>query len=195
LQTVTLQDHCALGDSKIKETILNNKHNLSEITANEYTKVSSAEGSKVTRNATEDIDGILKEATNKNVYAISAQWEGKNLTLNSLFFGDDATRAELSIYDIINDRTIGYNPVIATNMEEVNDFAKSSINLSVGTTVYIVLASKNSQPKYEFIALGSPLNTDIVKEVSCDCWDSLYYLATNEACFDFITGEFDIASA
>ena len=162
---------------------------------NEYTKVSSAEGSKVTRNATEDIDGILKEATNKNVYAISAQWKGKNLTLDSIFFGDDAAKARLSVYDIVNDRTIGYTPVIAATMEEVNSFVKSRINLSVGTTVYIVVASRNSQPQYKFIALGSPLNTDIIREVSCDYWDSLYYLATNEACFDFITGEFDIASA
>ncbi len=174
---------------------MNNKHNLTEITANEYTKVSSATGSKLTTDTTADIEGILKEATNKNVYVISAQRKGKKLTLDSLFFGDDATRAELSIYDIINDRTIGYNPVIATNMEEVNDFAKSSINLSVGTTVYVLTASRDSQPQYKFIALGSPLNTDIIKEVPYDCSDNLYYLSTNEACFDFIAGEFDLASA
>lgn len=162
---------------------------------NAYTRVSSAEGSKVTRNATKDIDGMLKEAKQKNVYVVVAQRNGKKLTLDALFFGDDATRAELSVYDIVNDRTIGYAPVIAESMEKVNNFAKSRINLSVGTTVYIVVASRDSQSQYKFIALGSPLNTDIIKEVSCDCWDSLYYLATNEACFDFITGEFDMASA
>jgi hypothetical protein len=174
---------------------LNNKHNLTEITANEYTKVSSATGSKVTRNATEDIDGMLKEAKQKNVYVVVAQWEGKNLTLNGLFFGDDATRADLSVYDIVNERTIRYDPVIATSKEEVGDFAKSSINLSVGTTVYVLTASRDSQPQYKFIALGSPLNTDIIKEVPYDCSDNLYYLSTNEACFDFIAGEFDLASA
>lgn len=164
-------------------------------TANEYTKVSSEEGSKLTRTATEDIDGILKEAKQKNVYVVVAQWEGKKLTLDALFFGDATTKAKLSVYDIVNNRTIGYDPVIASSMKEVSDFATSSINQSAGTTVYIVVASKDLQPQYEFIALGSPLNTDIIREVSCDYWDSLYYLATNEACFDFITGEFDIASA
>lgn len=173
---------------------MNNKHNLTEITANEYTKVSSATGSKVTRNATEDIDGMLKEARNHNIYAISAQWEGKNLTLNGLFFGDDATRADLSVYDIVNDRTIGYTPVIAATMEEVNSFVKSRINLSVGTTVYTVAASRDSQPKYEFIALGSPLNTNIIREIPCDGMTNLYYISTNEACFDFITAEFKMGA-
>lgn len=163
-------------------------------TANEYTKVSSEAGSKLTRNATEDIDGMLKETKHKNVYVISTQRKGKNLTLDSIFLGDDATKAKLSLYDIVNDRTIGYDPVIASSNEEVNDFAKSSINLSVGTTVYIVTASRDSQPKYKFIALGSPLNTDIIKEVPCDGMTNLYYISTNEACFDFITAEFDIGA-
>jgi len=170
------------------------KSNTTAKTVSEYTRVSSAEGSKVTRNATEDIDGMLKEAKQKNVYVVVAQWEGKNLTLNGLFFGDDATRADLSVYDIVNERTIGYTPVIAATMEEVNDFAKSSINLSVGTTVYAVAASRDSQPKYEFIALGSPLNTNIIREVPCDGMTNLYYISTNEACFDFITAEFKMGA-
>lgn len=175
---------------KHMKTVPSKSNTTAETTANGYTKVSSEEGSKLTRNATEDIDSMLNETEHKNYYVISAQWEGKKLTLDALFFGDDTTRAKLSVYDIVNNRTIGYAPVIASSMKEVSDFATSSINQSAGTTVYIVVASRDSQPQYQFMALGSPLNTDIIKEVPYDCSDSLYYLATNKACFDFITAEF-----
>ncbi|QOY50911.1 hypothetical protein [Candidatus Sulfurimonas baltica] len=154
-----------------------------------YTKVSSATGSKIATGTATAISGILKDAKKHNIYVIAEQWTDDRLALAGLFLGDDATKATHSVMDNVNDRTIDYDLVKASSKKEVKNFINYHTKLMADTTIYIVKSTRDVQPSYEFIALGSTLNVSTIKEVPYDGMDNLYYLSTDRACFDFVSAD------
>jgi len=147
------------------------------------TKVSSTESSKFTTDTRVDIDYFLSSSTTHDLYMVSVSELDGNLMVNAICLGDVETLGTVSVYDIDNDCTIECGLETASTHSEMKNFIQRQQTFSLDTSIYLVKASRELNPSYDFIALSAIDNEDRIHEVNDY---NTYYLQTGRACIDFI---------